>query len=139
MERIHMHHMPIAGKKPLSGYKLSHIIAKLKFEKVNERGQFRGDKTKKAVLRALCDRYPDVWPGIEDIAANASCSTAQARRVLRELEYKDRLIVDVNSRLTWHRSSDGRGWELHTEDVGKRGGRRKDRTPPDFICDRQIY
>ena len=92
----------------LSAFKLSHIVSSLMFFRPNTRGQHRPDKSKKAVLRALCDRYPNVWPGVEDIAAKASCSVSQARRVLRELEYKDRLILDVNSRMKWRWSCECR-------------------------------
>src|SRR5882762_1084900 len=99
MERIGI--TPIAG---LSAYRLSHIASHLVFIRPNLRGQHRPDKVKKAVLRALCDRYPHVWPSLRDIAEKASCSVSQAQRVLRELEYRDRLIVDVNSRLEWRRA-----------------------------------
>jgi len=123
----------------LSGFKLSHIVSKLVFVKPNERAQVRQDKTKKAVLRALCDRYPNVWPGINDIAKSTSCSPAQVRRVLRELEYKDRLIVDINSRLTWQRRDGRPGLQLESDDAGKKGGRGKNCTPQYFINDRKIY
>ncbi|PYU53214.1 MAG: hypothetical protein DMG48_02985 [Acidobacteria bacterium] len=116
MQRIEIN--PIVG---LSAYRLSHIASHLVFIRPNLRGQHRPDKVKKAVLRALCDRYPNVWPGLNDIAAKASCSTAQARRVLRELEYKDRLVVDISTR------------------QGKKGGRGKNCTVQYFIKDRKIF
>jgi hypothetical protein len=113
----------------LSAYRLSYTVASLVFVRPNLRGQLRPDKIKKAVLRALCDRYPHVWPGLKDIAAKASCSMPQARRVLRELEYKDRLIVDVNSRLEWRWSCECKHPCAHNPTLapvvsGKRGGAR---------------
>lgn len=157
MERIHINKMPlykdhdksvgnpIVGR--LSGFRLSHMVSYLEFETINERGQVRRDKTKKAVLRALCDRYPKVWPGIEDIAAKAGCSTAQARRALRELEHHDKLIVDVNSRITWRKPTAQEiknGRPVHKlvrecDDAGKKGGRGPNCTPQYHICDRKIY
>jgi hypothetical protein len=133
---------PIEG---LSAFKLSHIVSHLRFVRPNLRGQQRPDKVKKAVLRALCDRYPTIWPSLRDIADKASCSEAQARRVLRELEYKDRLIVDANSRMEWR-------WPCECEDKrkcghraslvpitsGKSGGRGKNCTPQYVINDRRI-
>jgi hypothetical protein len=104
----------------LSGFKLSLLASSLQFDRPNTRGQHRPDKVKKAVLRALCDRYPNVWPGLRDIAAKASCSMAQARRVLRELEFKDRLITDISPT------------------KGKKGGRGKNCTVQYFIMDRKI-
>ncbi len=135
MERININ--KISG---LSAYKLSHIVPHLKFLKPSLRYPNRVDHTKSNVLRALCDRYPNVWPGLPEIADKAKCSTAQTRRALRELEFKDRLIVDVNSRLTWRRDENGHwileGPDGHTE--GKRGGRGKKATVQYFICDRRI-
>lgn len=115
MERININ--KIEG---LSGFKLSHIVASLEFIRPNTRGQHRPDKVKKAVLRALCDRYPNVWPGVEDIARKASCGTTQTRRALRELEHKDRLIVDIST------------------EKGKRGGRGSGCTVQYFVRDRKI-
>jgi hypothetical protein len=137
MERININ--KIDG---LSAFKLSHIVASLEFIRPNTRGQHRPDKVKKAVLRALCDRYPNVWPGIEDIARKASCGTTQTRRALRELEHKDRLIVDVNSRPAWACWTGC--WycvpnpRLNLEAAGKKGGRGKNCTVQYFIMDRKI-
>src|SRR6266581_1604542 len=103
LERININKIP-----GLSAYKLSHIVSHLKFFKPSLRYPNRVDRTKSNVLRALCDRYPNVWAGLPEIADKAKCSTSQARRALRELEFKDRLIVDVNSRLTWRRDENGR-------------------------------
>jgi hypothetical protein len=116
MERIN-----VACMEGLSAYKLSHLVSSMKFARPNLRGQERPDKTKKAVLRALCDRYPNVWPSVADIAGKASCSVSQAQRVLRELEHKDRLIVDIST------------------DQGKKGGRGKGCTVQYFIRDRKIF
>src|SRR5438093_2652788 len=135
MQRIEIN--PIVG---LTAYRLSHIASHLVFIRPNLRGQHRPDKVKKAVLRALCDRYPNVWPGLRDIAAKASCSLAQARRVLRELEYKDRLLVDVHSRLQWRWPSgkDGRP-ALVSAARGKKGGYAKSETVQYVINDRRIF
>jgi len=135
LERININKIP-----GLSAYKLSHIVSHLKFFKPSLRYPNRVDRTKSNVLRALCDRYPNVWAGLPEIADKAKCSTSQARRALRELEFKDRLIVDVNSRLTWRRDENGR-WVLQGPDghtQGKRGGRGKKATVQYFICDRKI-
>jgi hypothetical protein len=129
MERININRI-----EGLSGFRLSHIVSSLQFFRPNTRGQHRPDKVKKAVLRALCDRYPNVWPGIEDIARKASCGTTQTRRALRELEHKDRLILDVNSRPAWACSK--RCWYC-AEVAGKKGGR-KNCTVQYFIMDRKI-
>jgi len=135
LERINISKIP-----GLHGWKLSQIVNHLKFIKPSLRYPNRVDRTKSNVLRALCDHYPNVWPGLPEIADKAHCSTAQARRALRELEFKDRLIVDINSRLEWRQDDNGR-WTLqgptgHTQ--GKRGGRGKNATVQYFICDRRI-
>jgi hypothetical protein len=116
MERIEVSRMD-----GLSAYKLSHLVSNLIFVKPNARGQLRPDKTKKAVLRALCDRYPNVWPSVKDIAEKASCSVSQVQRALRDLEHKDRLIVDIST------------------DPGKKGGRGQGCTAQYFIRDRKIF
>lgn len=142
LERVLINRMPIAGQKLLSAYSLSETVGKLNFIKPSLRYPARLDGKKKSVLRALCDRYPNVFPSLADIAMKASCSPAQARRILRELEYKDRLIVDINSRLHWSRGDDGR-WILNSDSAGKKGGVGKngfggEHTPQYFICDRKI-
>jgi hypothetical protein len=144
MQRIQINRMPfysgggenVIGR--ISAYRLSHIVSFLKFYKPSLRYPNRLDRIKSGVLRALCDRYPNVWPGLQDIADKAKCSPAQARRALRELEFQDRLIVDVNSRLTWRRSSDGR-LVLESDDAGKKGGWGKKAPVQYFVCDRKIY
>jgi hypothetical protein len=60
----------------MTSYKLSRIVAELK--------GVRG--LKKAVLRAMADRYPNVWASIQTIAEDAGCGTTQARQKVRELE-----------------------------------------------------
>lgn len=122
----------------LSAYELSRIANHIKFFKPSLRYPNRVDRTKSTVLRALCDRYPNEWAGLPEIADKAKCSTAQARRALRELEFKDKLIVDVSSRLTWHRSTDGR-WILESDDAGKKGGWGKKAPVQYFVCDRKLY
>src|ERR1700676_2165807 len=142
MKRININKMPIYSTDGetiigrVSAYRLSHIVSHLKFIKPSLRYPNRVDRIKSNVLRALCDRYPNVWAGLAEIADKAKCSTAQARRALRELETKDKLIVDVNSRLTWHRS-DGR-WILKSDDTGKKGGWGKEAPVQYFLCDRKI-
>lgn len=127
MERTQINKMP-----GMSAYKLSHLISSLVFVKPNIRGQHRPDKIKKAVLRVLCDRYPNVWPGLKNIAAKASCSPAQARRVLRELENKDRLIVDIST-------SQPSPYLPCKTGESKKGGYPKDSAPQYFILDRKIF
>lgn len=140
MERIEINRM-----EGLSAYRLAHIVSDLEFIKPNLRGQQRPETAKKAVLRALCDRYPNVWPGLKDIAKKASCSVAQARRMLRELEYKDRLIVDVNSRMEWRwpcacedKRTCGHRANLVPVSLSKQGGYAKSSTVQYVINDRRI-
>jgi hypothetical protein len=118
--QVTMKRIDINKIEELSAYKLSHLASSLVFVRPNLRGQQRPDKTKKAVLRALCDRYPNVWPSLADMAAKASCSVSQAQRVLRELERKDRLIVDISTVR------------------GKKGGRGAGCTAQYFVLDRKI-
>ena len=151
MERVTIEGMPIYSEDGkiagLSAYKISHIVPHLNFYKPSLRYPDRVDRIKSNVLRALCDRYPNVWPGLPEIAKKAKCSTAQARRVLRELELKDRLIVDINSRLTWRwptAQEVEQGHPAHTrilesDNAGKAGGLGQDSPVQYFICDRRIY
>lgn len=60
----------------VTSWGLSQMVAQL----TNIRG------AKKAVLRALTDHYPNIWPKIETIADEAGCGTSRARTVMRELE-----------------------------------------------------
>jgi len=152
MKRIPIGRMPLFSNDAekiiatLSAYKISHIVSHLNFFKPSLRYPNRLDRIKSNVLRALCDRYPNVWPGLPEIAKKAKCSTAQARRVLRELELKDRLIVDINSRLTWRwpiTQEIEKGHPTHvrilqSDDAGKAGGSGKD-TVQYVICDRRIH
>lgn len=124
MERIQIDKM-----QSMSGYKLSHIVSSLVFVKPNARGQIRPDKAKKAVLRVLCDHYPNVWPSLKAIADKTSYSLSQTRRVLRELESKDRLLVDIST------NSKHRFLEM----PDKTGGYGKDSAPQYFILDRKIF
>lgn len=157
MERVHISKMPLYRDHTrkdinivthrVSGYRLSDLIADLNFEQVNVRGQVRLDKAKKAVLRALCDRYPMVHPGEKNIRKKSGYSVAQIRRVLRELEHVDKLIVDVNSRITWRKPTAQEiesGHPAHKlvrecDNVGKKGGRGPGCTPQYHIFDRKIY
>lgn len=116
MQRIQIN--PMQG---MSAYKLSHIVSHLVFLKPSLRYPNRKDTIKGAVLRALCDRYPNIWPSVEDIAAKANCGTTPARNSLRELEFKDRLIVDISTH------------------PGKKGGRGKESMPQYFVRDRKIF
>lgn len=157
--------MPIHDKKPLFAWQLSDLIAKLTFTSpvlriVSGRVEFqmRPDKAKKAVLRVLCDHYPNVWPSVPTIGELSNYGDRQVRRVLRELEFKDRLIVDANSRYFWrwptiedmnpdwtperrqqalNMVAHIRIWE--SDGAGKRGGSGRDCTPQYVICDRRIY
>src|SRR6266481_1362252 len=153
MERVQISRMPFYsedGEKiigRLAAFKLSHIVPHLNFYKPSVRYANRLDRIKSSVLRALCDRYPCVWPGLSEIAKKAKCSPTQARRVLRELELKDRLIVDINSRLTWRwptAQEIEKGQPAHlrileSDNAGKEGGSGKDSPVQYVICDRKIY
>jgi hypothetical protein len=145
MQRIDINRMD-----GLSAYKLSHLVSNLVFVRPNLRGQLRPDKIKKAVLRALCDRYPNVWPSVADIAAKVSCSVSQAQRVLRELEFKDRMIVDISHQgrvadavAVVRRAREAGSKVPLVADVlsgqGKKGGRGKGCTVQYFVLDRKIF
>lgn len=71
-----MKRVKIERLEGVSSYKLSKMVADLRC--------IRG--AKKAILRALADRYPNIWAGIETIASDAGFATAQTRKRLRELE-----------------------------------------------------
>jgi hypothetical protein len=133
----------VIGK--LSGYKLQDITNHLTFYKPSLRYPKRIDRIKSNVLGALCARYPNVWPSVTTIAKEAHCSVAQAHRALRELELKDKLIVDVNSHLKWkdiatveEQAQSKHKWTLVSDDAGKHGGTSKD-TVQYFICDRKLF
>lgn len=50
-------------------------------------GQIRGMKpSRRTVLRALADRYPNIWPSIRTIAADTGLGPSTVRYSLRELE-----------------------------------------------------
>jgi len=141
MKRIQMGHMPRIGKKPLSAFDLSNIVPRLEFVSPVLRVvkgrvvcQMRPDKGKKTVLRVLCDCYPNVWLGVPEIAKRSGYSIRHVGRILRELELKDKLIVDINSRLISKNKK-----LVGSDDAGKKGGSGKGCTPQYFICDRRIY
>jgi hypothetical protein len=52
-------------------------------------------QTKIAVLRALADRYPNIWSSVKDISKKAHCGTTAVRIALRELEREDGLIAEI--------------------------------------------
>lgn len=81
IERIKIERIP-----EVSAYKLSHAVSKLRFLKGAD----------KAVLRAMCDRYPMCFPDVDDLAEKGGCSAQWARRALRDLEYKWKLIVNIS-------------------------------------------
>src|SRR2546425_1005838 len=90
-----MEHIEVNRIPGLSAYRLSWIVARLTFERPNTRGELRKLPLKKAVLRVLCDRYPNAWAGVEDTAAKVSCSGRHAQDILHELEW-NKLIHDMN-------------------------------------------
>lgn len=81
----------------LSAYKLSNLVGQMEFIRTDARGRIYPHGTKKAVLRAIVDRYPSVWASVEDIAKHASVGVRQTQRILRELENEDRLILRINN------------------------------------------
>src|SRR2546426_6719674 len=89
MERIEVNRIP-----GLSADRLSWIVGHLPFETINLRAEIRPAGYKKAVLRAFCDRYPNVFPSAGDIAEKASCRVRRVQEIMRELEF-DRLICDM--------------------------------------------
>jgi len=60
----------------MNSYKLSKMVATLR--------RIKG--IAKAVLRALADRYPNIWPSVKSIAAEAGFSPTATRVRLRLLE-----------------------------------------------------
>ena len=89
-ERIQVNAIP-----DLSAYQLSWLVSHLPLKQENARGEVREQGHKKAVLRALADRYPNVWASIKDIAQRSGCSERQVQRILHELEFDDNLLTDI--------------------------------------------
>ena len=121
----------------LSSFMLSQMVPHLQFFRPSVRYPLRQDGLKKAVLRALCDRYPNVWPSLGDIARKTGYSLSKIRRALRELELKDRLVEDINARYKWATDQCGRRVLTAVSD-GKNGGRGKNCTAQYVINDRKI-
>lgn len=67
IERIKIERIP-----EVSAYKLSHAVSKLRFLKGAD----------KAVLRAMCDRYPMCFPDVDDLG-QAETLHKRGYRVLR--------------------------------------------------------
>ena len=124
----------------LTAYKLSWIVNRLTFVKPDLRGRLHQQPMKKALLRALCDRYPNCWAGLSDLASKVGCSERHVQDLLRELEFVDRGIVDitpgpgrfVNHRLSYRVPGSGAG----TFTSKKHGGTKK--TVQYFARDRKI-
>jgi hypothetical protein len=74
--------VPVERHAGMTSYRLSKLVAELKC--------LRG--AKKAVLRAMADRYPRIWPSVETIAKDAGFGSTQTRVSLRQLE-ADNLIL----------------------------------------------
>jgi hypothetical protein len=87
------YHTKMESEEGLSSFELS------KYVNLIEVGLWYSGRvslhTKIAVLRALADRYPNVWPGVPDIAKKAHSSPTQVRLALRELEFEDELISEI--------------------------------------------
>src|ERR1700730_2041239 len=87
------YHTKVESEEGLSSFELS------KYVNLIEVGLWYSGRvslhTKIAVLRALADRYPNVWPGVPDIAKKAHSSPTQVRLALRELEFEDELITEI--------------------------------------------
>jgi hypothetical protein len=119
----------------LTSGQLSKIVNCLPLSKPDARGRMHRQPMKKAILRAIFDRYPNVWPGIDDVAGKVGCCVRYAEEMLRELEFEDRFIVDitrgVGRRISW--VVPGAGPTLTTAKVGGTG-----KTVQYFICDRKI-
>ena len=84
----------------MHGYKLSKLVTKL------EESAFRSFPckhggvsymAKKAVLRALADHYPNIWPSVGTIAQKAGLHERQTQKALVDLE-KDGYIRAVSSK-----------------------------------------
>ncbi len=90
--------IPIQPIEGLSAYRLSKIVKKLNFDKPSLNRQRKNGGIKKAVLRSLCDNYPNVFPSVGTIAADTGFGTTNVKIALRELEHEDRLIVGISSK-----------------------------------------
>ncbi len=100
------HRIKINAIPGLSGFKLSKMVNEIDFRRPNSRGQLRTGATTKAVLRALCDRYPNVWASVSTDAKKVGISARQFQYELRRLEKLYRLIVPIgNNRGGHHRNT----------------------------------
>jgi hypothetical protein len=68
-------HLTVAAAPGVTGYQLSRAVARV----VEIKGLV------KAVLRALADHYPNVWPSMETIARESGCCERIARMAVRTL------------------------------------------------------
>jgi hypothetical protein len=76
----------------ITGFSLSKLIAELRADWFKRDGDVRPSRRKvsiriiKAVLRALADYYPNIFPSVNTIAEHAGVGSSTARNALRELE-----------------------------------------------------
>jgi hypothetical protein len=95
----------VEPQEGMTGFELAKLVSEIDcdcWDAVNRLARTPADpkkrvsaKCKKAVLRALADRYPNIWPSVDDIAEKSGYSPTQSRAALRELEFHDRLIYEI--------------------------------------------
>ena len=82
----------------MTSFKLSKIVAELPTL----------NRAERHVLRAMCDRYPNIWTSVEKIAKESGYEETWTRKQLRNLEQKQ-LIGEIPSPSGKSRKQGGRG------------------------------
>jgi hypothetical protein len=86
--RVKVPRLEFQDGKNLTSFELSKLVAKIP--------AILG--IKRAVLRALADHYPNIWPSVETLAHEAGFGTTATRKYLRELEIVDKFIKPIGAR-----------------------------------------
>jgi hypothetical protein len=69
----------------MTSFKLSKLVAELDSSVFSGSGN-ASTRVRKAVMRALADRYPNIFPSVETLAHDAGYGPTQTRYALRDLE-----------------------------------------------------
>ncbi len=95
----------VEPEEGMTGFELAKLVSDIDcevWEAVNRLAQTPAHpkerisaKSKKAVLRALAEHYPNIWPSVDVIAEKSGYGTTQTRAALRELEFHDHLIYEI--------------------------------------------
>lgn len=74
--------------KPITGFDLSLLIWKIPIADLPRR--------ERAILRALADHYPNIWPSVKNVGAATGYSRSHTAAALRRLEKHFKLITVKN-------------------------------------------